>query len=584
MANDDIYSRVVEEFKKTGSVKRTAENVGTSLVRAQRILITEHLWSSPTSEAVFEYFCMGKTVPEIAKILFVSEKTVQAYLPYTRSETGYGGSSRSGDALKSEDYRTRMHMAAEAQVSQESLEKERREMREAEEKKSLSSNVITYEELNSIREKKDKEIAEDSKKVAIAGLTTEKLYGSHMVKRPEVLKLELSLDLRNISSDDLRILREYGKVEKGITREILVPADITLHALNYAILRAFGWQNSHLHCFRLPGPVFQKITGGKNVPDKYGYVENDGLYKDWAKLCGLYFRFPCDDFEDLYWDDDYEDTESIKSWFRRKYTGPYCYEGTWENYRAANGAAGRVIKDNPMIRKERSFAEWSRLKEEGKDPESIPEPVIPIEDATIQDLAFYFEGRMDELLERIPLIELMIPEGIKEDDDLSDQIDFILNLQAKTKENMPVVPVTKELVYAYDYGDGWEVNIRLTDCYYTKDRFDAVQENRLYGKAIPTVEDKNVLADRTAFDMNNQKLGVADALKVAAVAMKKRPVCTGLDGMSVMDDVGGIHGYIDFLQTIHSTDPEDRDEKKQYKEWAKWMGWTGKMSKPETLL
>ncbi len=554
MANDDLYSRVVEEFKKTGSVKKTAENVGTSLVRAQRILITEHLWSSPTSETVFEYFCRGKTVPEIAKILFVSEKTVQAYLPYTRSETGYGGSSRSGDALKSEDYRTRMHMAAEAQVSQESLEKERREMREAEEKKSLSSNVITYEELNSIREKKDREIAEDSKKVAIAGLTTEKLYGSHMVKRPEVLKLELSLDLRNISSDDLRILREYGKVEKGITREILVPADITLHALNYAILRAFGWQNSHLHCFRLPGPVFQKITGGKNVPDKYGYVENDGLYKDWAKLCGLYFRFPCDDFEDLYWDDDYEDTESIKSWLRRKYTGPYHYGGRWENYRVANDAAGKVIKDNP------------------------------IEDATIQDLAFSFEGRLDELLERIPLIELMIPEGIKEDDDLSDRIDFLLNLQAKTKENMPVVPVTKELIYAYDYGDGWEVNIRLTDCYYTKDRYDTVQENRLYGKVIPTVEDKNVLADRTAFDMNNQKLGVADALMVAAVAMKKRPVCIGLDGMSVMDDVGGIHGYIDFLETIHSTDPEDRDDKKQYKEWAKWMGWTGKMSKPETLL
>ena len=72
--------------------------------------------------------------------------------------------------------------------------------------------------------------------------------------------------------------------------------------------------------------------------------------------------------------------------------------------------------------------------------------------------------------------------------------------------------------------------------------------------------------------MNNQKLGVADALKVATVALKKRPVCMGLDGMRLIDDVGGIHGYVDFLKTIHSTDPEDRDEKKQYKEWAKWMG------------
>ena len=52
MAWDDIYQQVIEDFKITGSVKKTAQNVGTTLVRAQRILITEGLWSSPTSEKV----------------------------------------------------------------------------------------------------------------------------------------------------------------------------------------------------------------------------------------------------------------------------------------------------------------------------------------------------------------------------------------------------------------------------------------------------------------------------------------------------------------------------------------------------
>lgn len=51
--------------------------------------------------------------------------------------------------------------------------------------------------------------------------------------------------------------------------------------------------------------------------------------------------------------------------------------------------------------------------------------------------------------------------------------------------------------------------------------------------------------------------------------------------MSLMDDVGGIHGYIDFLRTNHGNDP---DEKEDMKSWGLWMGWTGRMNKPETLL
>ena len=49
----------------------------------------------------------------------------------------------------------------------------------------------------------------------------------------------------------------------------------------------------------------------------------------------------------------------------------------------------------------------------------------------------------------------------------------------------------------------------------------------------------------------------------------------------LMDDVGGIHGYIDFLRTIHGNDPDEREDMKS---WGRWMGWTGRMNKPETLL
>jgi len=51
-----------------------------------------------------------------------------------------------------------------------------------------------------------------------------------MLKIYKVLKLHLELvtDLDDYEQD---ILRKYGKVENGVTRDILVPGDMTLHGL-----------------------------------------------------------------------------------------------------------------------------------------------------------------------------------------------------------------------------------------------------------------------------------------------------------------------------------------------------------------
>ena len=45
---------------------------------------------------------------------------------------------------------------------------------------------------------------------------------------------------------------------------------------------------------------------------------------------------------------------------------------------------------------------------------------------------------------------------------------FLEKLQEKSERDLPVLPVTHELIYSYDYGDGWEVKVTLEDCYYTK--------------------------------------------------------------------------------------------------------------------
>lgn len=48
------------------------------------------------------------------------------------------------------------------------------------------------------------------------------------------------------------------------------------------------------------------------------------------------------------------------------------------------------------------------------------------------------------------------------------------------------------------------------------------------------------------------------------------PVCTKIDGVNIMDDVGGISGLLDFYRIINGEDPDERTE---IREWARGLGW-----------
>lgn len=60
--------------------------------------------------------------------------------------------------------------------------------------------------------------------------------------------------------------------------------------------------------------------------------------------------------------------------------------------------------------------------------------------------------------------------------------------------------------------------------------------------------------------------------QLAIVDVKKMPVCTMVDEFDVMDDVGGISGFLDFYRVINGDDP---DEKTDMHEWARTLEWTG---------
>ena len=78
---DELYQQIIDSYKETGSVKKTAEELGTYPIKVRRVLITEGLWHSKTSNQVAELLALGKSVAEIAEELVISEKNVQSYMP-----------------------------------------------------------------------------------------------------------------------------------------------------------------------------------------------------------------------------------------------------------------------------------------------------------------------------------------------------------------------------------------------------------------------------------------------------------------------------------------------------------------------
>ena len=113
--------------------------------------------------------------------------------------------------------------------------------------------------------------------------------------------------------------------------------------------------------------------------------------------------------------------------------------------------------------------------------------------------------------------------------------------------NPKVLPLTDSLNYEFDFGDGWEISFALCDVY------------------------------------NNDNTGDEKlSAQVKQVMETGRPLCIAMDGnLPLVQDVGGIHGYCDFLKTING---KDSDTKKEMLVWARGLGWTGHKQTAERLL
>ena len=428
-----------------------------------------------------------------------------------------------------------------------------------------------------------------------------------------VYRLHLELDLQGA---DMSVLQKWGKVKQSLSRDILVSPEMTLHALHYAIQKCFGWQNSHLHHFEFPKKLVRKLLGNN--------------FKEYCKYCGLYFRFPYGSDEesmaDIYWDDDYDESEDPKTWLKSKYTPPFEYYGTYEHYVVAQNWVRNFFEENQTIRAPLSFAEMMKGNREFKQ--------INTESAELDAMQRYFEGGMGELLERLTLWESIRPLGDyvhidgrklspaaslkaaaaianeREAAFNTDYLDFMrlaslvgalhgaseklekarlrknanprtvskameeyVALEAEYREKAediftritPIMPpLANELHYEYDYGDGWSVKITLAEDY--RAAFEEDTFVGFYDISGKPVEDEEL--SETLF----------------SVMTKMSSVCVEADGLPVMDDVGGIGGYCDFLSAIHGAGSGLYEFDAGSREWAASQGWTGRMLKPKNIL
>ena len=564
MHNERLYQQIIDSYQELGSIIAVQMRLHISVVKIRRVLITEGLWSSKTSRQIRSLSDKGMTVQEIAETLNTTQKAVEAYMPYRRGL--YVDGEQSAAASRSENYRRRMKSAAENQVFHSKPR-----------------------------------------------MDPERLYGEIMEKRPSIMRLRLELNVDG--QEELSVLQAYGKAKTGIVREVFVPANMTLHGLHYMIQRAFGWQNSHPHHFEFPKAVQDTLLRSVAMPG-----QTDILYLDWEKLCGLYYRFPGYDDKDVCWDDDYEPNESVRSWLRKKYTGPYKYEGFSEHYLECKNSSGLFRHKNQMIRIPPTFEEYQTALQSGQ---KATNQIKPLDSFTCDEASRCFDVGMNELLERLPLIDLIYPKTIELPDawskglpdlcrkamkasctametlhelqyalirasDLYEKNEqtgwrayeqaykeykrFVSQFDAKT------IPVSDSLVYLYDYGDGWQVDITCEEVYYTKDVFDHPDE---YGYVIVPITKERYLESTEGYDLHNRPAIKEIRRQIAQVITSNRPLCIFADGLNVMDDVGGISGFCHFLVSIHEG---SQDEKEKQLAWARGQGWTGRKMLPERIL
>lgn len=594
----EFMQHVAEAFRKTrtesasdGSVQAAAKAAGLSRTKAVKILVTMGEMETPHTAAM-ELRSRGKSIGEIARILGVSTATVSIALPY---EDRIGNSlAPSEHAMDVRGYRAferrrkdRMQAGRQDRntASRASAAKGGVSMRDSTET-DLKGGALRGEAAV-MAESSDRSLRPQG---ALRNRDPEILRayvpGGKRPKRRDVMRLHLELCSECCSKETIEKIVRYGKVRYGacVSRDVVIPRDLPLFALHYLIQRAFGWQNSHLRQFYLPQKRLARLAGAR--------------LEQWASLVGRVFRSPLMDENAEFWNDDYV-RGSFKFWLRRKYTGPYL-SGNWgEEIEACVRDMARLDMEEPQyVLYGRRFDEWNKRYDEEEhvlktlpvfdwkgNRNPPPKPwrestkyrveTVRLGDLPTEALSWHFERYPFALLERLPVGSVLISganalpqacsgaerevlekkievscEELCARPDLRDRLAGGAMNRWELLAEEYVSPFTDELLYEYDFGDSWEIRITASD-----NCPDLVTEGRITQKEL---------------DQANVKC-----------RQMHRPVLLARDGEMLVDDLGAMTGFGNFLEAVYrdidamprQDQGEARAERRRLLIWAKSLGW-----------
>ena len=105
---EELFNDVCTMYGWTHSVSETAKKLGISTGKVRKILITEGYNMGYSAGKVKELYEKGESIADISRKLHLSEKTVLAYIPYSKGV--YNAQNRSDSALRCERYRNKRLM------------------------------------------------------------------------------------------------------------------------------------------------------------------------------------------------------------------------------------------------------------------------------------------------------------------------------------------------------------------------------------------------------------------------------------------------------------------------------------------
>jgi len=80
--DEGLFDRVCESYGSTGSIKKTANEIGISEQKARKILITRGKYTCENHRRIMEMLDEGKTIEQIGEALQISKGQIASYLPY----------------------------------------------------------------------------------------------------------------------------------------------------------------------------------------------------------------------------------------------------------------------------------------------------------------------------------------------------------------------------------------------------------------------------------------------------------------------------------------------------------------------